>query len=145
MDSGGFYGHAGRGTSESSAGIGFTPHRRRSSASRASAGDTPEWNTDLSRSNPYGPTGWTPDRLYYPLSPVPETSINQKLDRVISMLADQAKELESIRTELTLLKCAQEGLRGVLEGMSSSGSSSTTSKKLPTELSVRCSVFGRVP
>ena len=113
MDTGGFYGHTGRDTSESS-GI-LTPHRRRSNASRASTGGTPEWNTDLLRSSRCGPTGWTSDRLYYPLSSAPEISINQKLDRVLSMLADQAKELESVRTELTSLKSAQEGLRGVLE------------------------------
>ena len=141
MDSGGFYGH--RETSDSS-GI-FTPRRRRSNVSRASTGGTAEWTTDHSRSSPCGPTGWAPNRMCYPPSfPAPEISINQKLDRVISMLADQTKKRESLRTEVTSLKAAHEGLRGVMESLSSSGRCATTSKKLPTELSVRCSVFGCV-
>ena len=78
------------------------------------------------------------------LPPTPEISINQKLDPIISMLADQTKELESVGTEVASLKAAQEGLRGVMESLSSSGHCATKSKKLPTELSVRCSVFGCV-
>lgn len=79
---------------------------------------------------------WVPDHAHCPPSLLPETSVNQKLDRVLMLLETHNQEIECIRADTSSLKSEVEQLKQ--RGLESNSSVDTppSTKKLPTELSV---------
>ena len=81
---------------------------------------------------------WLPadGQAYFPPS---ETAINQKLDRVVTLLEAQGKETEKLKSEVAALRDDVERLKKE-EPATSRSRATPTSSKLPTELSVSLSM-----
>lgn len=70
-------------------------------------------------------------------------SVMQRLDQVVMLIQDQAKETAAIKQQISILTSDVEEVKAMNQSTPTSSSSSTpkpTFKKLPTELSVRISV-----
>lgn len=83
-------------------------------------------------------SAWVPDHTHYPPSSLPsETTVSQKLDRVLMLLDTHNQEIECIRADTASLKDEIEQLnkRG-LKNLDSSVDTPPSTQRLPTELSV---------
>ena len=79
-------------------------------------------------------------------APFLEIGVTQKLDHIVSLFKEQAKETATIKEELSALRSEMNEIRQnskfLTESVASSSNSSTptnVTKKIPTELSVSCS------
>lgn len=85
-----------------------------------------------------GQTHSIPDHIGYdpPIAVAANVGINQKLDRVLTLIEEQKRETSALKSELANLRAEVDGYRSATSSISIYSSPTPAVTKLPLELSV---------